>query len=278
MNYQKWLKFCLVLTAFSLSACGMPMRYGRNITVYEPMKEVSVIKDLELAVPKGSAKKAESTFMVAFVQPTYEITPETYTANPYAGASVPYKKSDIAKQKYQDAIRDSLKTDLDYILLQKGIRVLGSFRSRDEMTFDQKKRAVYAFQPTIKIFIDEQKTEQTGRGYTENGLFTIRGYINLLLAESITGEKIWLKRIEAQPINRPYEFAAKFKEPSRVVTEVDYLFASGVEEKDNSDKALAEALAEFYASLGKKLSDHIDTEEWERYLKQVADLRDVKRY
>jgi len=280
------LFFCAVILTTLLSACGMPMRYSRNITMYEPMKEVSVIKELELAIPKGGPKKAEAPFMVAFVKPSYEVTPvnvtpvnastyANYIMTAYSGA---YKKSDIAKEKYLDVLSESLKTDIDYMLLQKNIRVLGTFTSMDEMTFDQKKRAIYAFSPKIAIVVDEQKIEDRSRGYSERGTFTVRGYITLWLYESITGEKLWVKRIEAQPVSKTYEFVAKFKEPSKVASDVDMLFVSGIEEKDTSDKALADALSEFYNLLVKKLWDHMDTEEWSKYLDQAENLRREKRY
>jgi hypothetical protein len=274
--------YAVILTALAgfLSACGMPMRYSRDITMYEPMKEVSVIKELELAIPKGGTKKAEVPFMVAFVKPSYETTPvkTSVRAGYMTGYTGVYKKSDIAKEKYLDTLGESLKTDIDYMLLQKNIRVLGTFTSKDEMTFDQKKRAIYAFSPKIAIVVDEQKIEDRSRGYSERGTFTVRGYIALWLYESITGEKLWVKRIEAQPISRAYEFAAKFKEPQKVATDIDMLFASGIEEKDTSDKALADALSEFYTLLVKKLWDHIDPEEWSKYLNQAEKLRQEKRY
>jgi len=56
------------------------------------------------------------------------------------------------------------------------------------------------------------------------------------------------------------------------------LFVSGIEEKDTSDKALADALSEFYNLLVKKLWDHMDTEEWSKYLDQAENLRREKRY
>jgi len=254
--------------------------------MYEPMKEVSVIKELELAIPKGGTKKAESPFMVAFVKPSYEVTPvkvtpstlDTYAKNIMTAYSGAYKKSDIAKEKYLDVLSESLKTDIDYMLLLKNIRVLGTFTSMDEMTFDQKKRAIYAFSPKITIVVDEQKIEDRSRGYSERGTFTVRGYITLLLYESITGEKLWVKRIEAQPVSKTYEFVAKFKEPIRVASDIDMLLVSGIEEKDTSDKALADALSEFYNLLVKKLWDHIDPEEWSKYLDQAENLRREKRY
>ena len=115
-------------------------------------------------------------------------------------------------------------------------------------------------------------------GYSENGNFQINGYITLLLRDTMTGEKLWVKRLDAEPVQKPYEFMAKFKQPVATVGDMQLLLISGVTEKDDSDRALVAALSEFYSALGKKLWNHIDPEEWEKYLGQAADLRKEKRF
>lgn len=256
-----------------LAGCGIPMRYTRDISSHEPMQDLSG----KLDIPTGTAKKADSSFMVAFVEPTYEFDGAN-PQSPYLQMGQAYKKSDLAKRDYLTDLLKALHTDLDYILLQKGIRVLGTFKNLDEMTFDQKKRAVYAFTPTITISVSEDKTPTSGMAYSENGTFTVTGYITLLLRDTMTGEKLWIKRLDADPVRKPYVFTAKFRQPYGAASDVDLLLKSGVSEQDTSDKALVAALSEFYSALGKKLWNHIDPEEWEKYLGQVADIRKGKRF
>jgi len=279
MNYRYSRVVGCIFILVLISACGMPMQqYRRDINSFVPLKQA------QLDLPKGDAKKAESSFMVAFVRPSFDMaaTASLASASSYSQLmeqnAFPYKKSDVAKEEYKKMITNTLRSDLDYILLQKSIRVLGDFSSFDEMTFDQKKRAIYAFIPSIAIYIDEKKTAETGRGYSETGQFTIRGYISLLLRETITGEKLWTKRIEAEPVSKPYQFSAKYKQTAHVMTDMDMIFTSGIQEMDTSDQGLADAISEFYAALGKKLWAHIDTEEWGKYLTQATALRNEKRY
>jgi hypothetical protein len=193
-----------------------------------------------------------------------------------------YRSMDVAKVDYFDKIKKYLQTDLEQILLAKKIRVLGQFKTRDEMTFDDKKRAVYAFTPEISITVDTKYTSNPGPPYTEEGDLIVNGFITLTLRESITGEKLWIKRIEAEPVTMPYRFVAKYKEPLRLeetLTVVGMPLDTGsFKEDDTTDQALAEALDKFYASLGKKLWAHIDPEEWSKYLEQAKKLRKEKRY
>jgi len=265
---------------FLMSACGVTAQYKRNITLFQPMSELTLPKDLKLEIPSG-AKKAAESFMIAFVEPNYAEEATRYEVDPNTGQLANrqgrYKKSDMAKTGYFETVRRSLKSDLESMLLKKGVRVLGTFKTRDELTFDNKKRAMYVFTPIIKLVVDEEAQVDNKLGnYKENGVITIRGYIEFWLRESITGEKLWVKRLEAPIVSKPYEFVARFKEPTRLV---DAFFMMGeFREKDSSDKALTEALSEFYAKIGQKLWDHIDPEEWEKYLAQAANLRGEKRY
>lgn len=264
---------CVALMFALLTGCGIPMKYARDIKSHESMQELSG----KLEVPSGNKKKAETPFMVAFVEPTYELSGTNPQAE-FMRAQLAYKKSDLGKPEYLTKLLRTLHTDLDYILLQKGIRVLGTYKSLDEMTFDQKKRAVYAFTPIFNIVVNENNTPGPGLGYSENGNFQINGYISLLLRDTMTGEKLWVKRLDAEPVQKPYELVAKFRQPVGTVGDMELLLNSGVAEKDNSDKALVEALSEFYTALGRKLWNHIDPEEWEKYLGQAADVRKGKRF
>lgn len=261
--------FFIVASLVILSACGLPMQYKRD-TSFIPAPP------LKLKVPEGEVKKAETSFMVAFVAPEFETKMVT---NPSpANMFNMYRKMDYAKQSYFDQIKKSLLTDLEHILLQKKIRVVGPFKSWDEMTFDDKKRATYIFEPTIIIDVATPNTVNTSGGYKEEGEIVINGSLTFVLRESITKEKLWIKRLEAEEIKKPYTFSAKFKEPNRVASDVEFVLLSGVKDEDNTDKVLSEALSEFYTSLGDKVLKHIDPEEWEKYLKQAEKLREEKRY
>jgi len=161
-------------------------------------------------------------------------------------------------------LKKFLQTDLEQILLAKNVRVLGVFKTRDEMNFDEKKRVTYAFTPEISINVDTKSKSSGGSPCVEEGDVIINGVVTLTLRESITGEKLWVKRIEVSPIIKPYKFVAKYKEPCHIeytLGVMGVLISSGLgEERDETDQALAAALSEFYMALGDKLWRHIDPE------------------
>lgn len=284
----------LMILGLLLQACGPAMQtYRRDISTYTPLAL------LNLKVPSGETKKAETSYIVAFVAPSYETAMQevmksqmeaiqafkrdyrmAYGVQNYGSQA--YRRLDIAKYDYFDQVKKFLQTDLEQILLAKNVRVLGLFKTRDEMTFDEKKRATYAFTPGISISVDTKFKSTGDSPYMEEGNIIVNGVVTLTLRESITGEKLWVKRIEAEPIQKPYKFVAKYKEPYRIehtlgVMGVSISSGSG-EERDDTDQVLAAALSEFYMALGDKLWRHIDPEEWSKYLDQAENLRKEKRY
>lgn len=103
------------------------------------------------------------------------------------------------------------------------------------------------------------------------------------LSESMTQEKLWVKRMEADPVTKPYKFIAKYKEPYRIeqtigIAGIPIQASSAAADKDDTDQVLVSALSDFYSALGSKLSRHIDPEEWGKYLEQAKSLRDQKRF
>ena len=278
----------LFVLATGVSCVGpAPRVYQRDVSTFTPFPV------LKLKVPRGEGKKAETYYTVAFVAASYESAMEKAMESQRQaiqqalqsgrGSSMGhYRRIDVAKVDYLDQIKKYLQTDLEQMLLAKNIRVSGPFKTMDEMTFDQKNRAIYSFTPEISINVDTQFKTTTGGGYIEEGNIIVNGVITFILRESLTGEKIWVKRLEAPSIVKPYKFLAKHKETYSVETTLGFagmpLTSSKNEEQDNTDQVLATALSEFYTALGEKLWIHIDPEEWSKYLDQAENLRKVKRY
>jgi len=284
----------ICLTGMLLSGCGPTVREYRRDISYAPFSPV------KLKTPTGETKKAETPYMLAFVAPAYEASTEQVRRSIreqieeqkrfYGGGSMMgfgygiYRRMDKAQIEYVDRIKEVFQADLDQILLAKNIRILGTFKTRDEMTFDEKKRAIYTFTPEVRIDIKTSHTVTSqANPYVESGEIIVSGEIILTLRESITGEKIWVKRIDAPEVKKPYEFIAKYKEPIKYEQTIGVMgtalpISSSVGEKDNTDQALSAALSDFYTAMGDKLWRHIDAEEWGKYLTQAENIRKEKRY
>jgi len=268
----------ILLASVGLSCVTPQTTEESSVTIINPIDNLSVTKELELSVPESKKKSAEK-FMIAFVAPSYqEISGDTRSSSaPGMG------KGDKEKFNYLRTLVNTMQADLEYILLNKGIRVLGTFPSLDEMTFDQKKRAIYSFIPKVNIHVTSNDQVQRGQVHIEaTGTYTVAGNIVMELRESMTGEKLWIKRLES-PVaaTKPYRFVQK-SPPPRGGSLGDALayavVAGGIKNIDTTDVALAGAITDFYKELGKKFVDHIDSEEWAKYLEQAESLRKEKRY
>lgn len=280
-------KFALLTMILIISACGLPMQYQRDVSNFTPLP------NLKLKVPTQTGKKAETRYTVAVVALSYESAmAESFNSQMKAAQAMQqamlggqvmfngaYRKMDTAKTAYFEQVKKALQADLDQMLLAKNIRVTGPYKSREDMTFDEKKRAVYAFTPEIFLSVDTKiKNNSGGSGYIEEGDMVVNGIVTLYLRECITGEKIWVKRLDMDPVAKPYRMVAKFKAPRAQVANIDMMLKASVKEEDNTDVVFAEALSEFYSSFSDKLWKHIDPEEWEKYLSQAENLRKEKRY
>lgn len=181
----------LMTLGLLFQACAPAMQtYQRDISSHTPLSL------LRLKVPEGAAKKAETSYMVAFVAPRYETAMEevmktqrdaiqAFRSGYGSGYGIQtqgygfqgYRKMDVAKFDYFDQTKKFLQTDLEQILLAKNIRVLGLFKTRDEMTFDEKKRATYVFTPEISINVDTKFGSTGGSPYVENGNIIVNGSV-----------------------------------------------------------------------------------------------------
>lgn len=280
-----FLGLCLFIQACIGPALNV---YERDISTFTPLSE------LRLNLPQGETKKVETTYMVAFLAPSYEASMQSAveaqrdsilqfqrTTEGKVGLEL-YREMDVAKVDYLDQVKKTLQKDLEHILLSKNIRVLGPFKSHREMTFDEKKRAIYTFTPEISINVVPKFKSLSEQGYTEEGEIIVSGLVTFTLSESMTGEKLWVKRMEADPATKPYKFTAKYKETYHAEQTLGFagipLPSSSVDEKDNTDQVLASALSDFYSVLGGKLWKHVDPEEWGKYLDQARGLREQKRF
>ncbi len=304
MNSFKFMAKGLVflLIGFAAVTCEIAMiqsiasaaeGYKRDIKNFLPPPSV------KLKIPAVEIKTAETSYMVAFVAPEYEDTMAKYMRERqlqiqqqmeqtgYAAGM--YRKMDAAQNDYFDSLKKNLQLDLEQILLKKKIRVAGTtFKSRDEMTFDEKKRAIYTFTPKILIQVNSQSSIKSEKlPYIEEGTMTVSGEISFILRESITGEKVWVKRMEAEPVTKSYKFVAGYKntyimdlEPSCIgcLPPTSKFASMKIKEQDDTDKVLISAVSEFYEAMSDKIWKHIDTEEWEKYLAQAEKLRAEKRY
>jgi hypothetical protein len=95
-------------------------------------------------------------------------------------------------------------TDLDKILIAKGVTTTGPFASLDEITYGEKKGADLTLAP--KVFVSAEIKQDPFVQVPEAGrqeshfVMNVTGWITFIMQEPMTGEKMWIKKLEIEPV------------------------------------------------------------------------------
>lgn len=177
-------------------------------------------------------------------------------------------------KEISDAFRSSMKTDLEKLLIAKGFKVTGPYETLDAMTFPEKKVANLTLTPIIDIRSESQITQNREAmsiipGHQE-GLFVVGGWVALTMLEPLSGEKMWLKRIEIESVSEPYAITYN-------------LVTVGNQQRQNilSDtrpQALTMALNKIYPIIMQQAWTYFHPEEIMNINQQANEVRERKRY
>jgi len=184
----------------------------------------------------------------------------------------PLDKSGLTKVtnvESQDAIafNDAMTVQFQEILNKKGIKQTGPFDDLNAMTFPDKKGADLALTPEFGVETsgpqEIQTMDGTGQliGVAWNGPCAATGYVSLVLLEPLSGEKLWVKKIDVP------------------VTQVDC--TGRVEAADRArflKGKVAQLLEKVYPVVMKKTWDYMSAEELTLLKKQSQELRAKKVY
>jgi hypothetical protein len=122
-----------------------------------------------------------------------------------------YRETDSAlmNELYSKVARGfttSMGTDLDKILIAKGMTTTGPYPSLDEITYSDKKNAELTLAPKIFISTEvkygDMKPTRRREGLTMEREFTmsISGWVSFIMQEPLSGEKMWIKKLELEPV------------------------------------------------------------------------------
>ncbi|MGH8069656.1 MAG: hypothetical protein ACRERE_31325 [Candidatus Entotheonellia bacterium] len=168
-----------------------------------------------------------------------------------------------------------MKADLDKMLVAKGFKVTGPYDSLDVMTFPDKQTATLTLTPIVDLRATQQPTNRTGTGSPlfparEEGVYVIGGWISLVMLEPLTGEKMWIKRIEVESFQEPYvhEYIVQQSRQQVIPRTVT----------DTRPHALAAALEKIYPEVMQKAWAYFHPEEVLQVKKQAEEARRLKRF
>lgn len=181
--------------------------------------------------------------------------------------------------------------DFAEILTSRGFTIRGPFATYDEMTFPDKENsnlvlsAAVDFTPdtsgletvelatlagVVDAVLGGGRTTSDGR-YKVQGTVRLEGRVTLVVAESLTNEKMWTKSVDIEPITVALN-------GERVFAAVPSHLAEVLEHENQFYTDLGRALAGRYVEIMERTHAYLDPREMALVDRQADSLRDRKRY
>ncbi len=197
----------------------------------------------------------------------------------------------------------SMGADFEKLLIAKGMTATGPFAAVDEITYSEKRGAALVFAPRLFIttkveYLPNWRPVKDGFSRLPNGSvvdvrgekhfeMTVTGWISFVMQEPLSGEKMWIKRLEIEPIVvKGFDAYVAYPE-TRVeigfwggTTEIptgSYLISNEMFHDGRAD-ALATALAQVYPVVMERFWRLVEPEEMLVLQAQGAEIRKLKVY
>lgn len=169
-------------------------------------------------------------------------------------------------QSLKDLYSSSMGADFDKIIIAKGFKTTGPFPSQNEMTYPEKERASLILVPEIAIDIKTTVTRKIRPGGlflpgSIDGYYSCNGFVSLYLIEPLSGEKMWIKRIDIAPSQQAFH------------TTISQDINGGLHAKSNSSQIIQRLLEQSYQEVMTKAWDYLDPTEISNLMPQVDEVR-----
>src|SRR5258708_1439183 len=108
--------------------------------------------------------------------------------------------------KVPRGLPSSMGREVDKIVSAKGMTTTGPYHSLDEITYSEKKNAELTLAPkifiTTEIKYGNMQPTRRREGLTMEREFnmSISGWITFIMQEPLSGEKMWIKKLELEPV------------------------------------------------------------------------------
>ncbi len=181
------------------------------------------------------------------------------------------------RSNYSKQVSTAFNNSFQESITRKGFNLTGPFGTFDDMTYPEKKKAYMALISTLDINFNKKVTSKDSNPITkvvrETGVIQIEGEMRTDFIEPMTKERLLSKRINLYDFNIKKEYIYEFVPPNSGLIKVPTK-----EIVDTTDKALADAINEFYAKASEKICKYNSREEILSFQKQVKELKNIKRF
>lgn len=191
------------------------------------------------------------------------------------GATFPGSTSTLFQQFTQNISQDFFE-----ILTSRGYTVRGPFQTYDDITFPDKKGSDLILMPELQINWDTRNLRWEpsfgaalfGKSaYTGEGNLVLTGRINLVVAESLSHEKMWTKSVDIPPLTVRVDETAAYSIPNVPIQQL-------LESEPSVYNPVAKALEMQYKIILDRANQYLDPDEMQIVKKQAQEIRIKKVY
>lgn len=238
-----------------------------------PQQEKDTGKTISVVAPAMSQSQAAQ-------QPAYNNNPLLMMAMAQQPRSVDFNV--IFSQSYQGQLVSALQNTFNEIISKRGFRTT-TFSSSDDMTYTDKKSSYLASTPKLNLNIMKKTTKNECKsGFcTEEGVIQISGEMNVSFIEPLTQQAFLNKRINLSDLNISKSYIKQGDDPRPQAAGIGSLISAAAKPaayQDNTDKALVDALNEFYKKSSEKIAAFISREELLSFERDINNVRESKRF
>jgi len=230
---------------------------------------------------------------------SYHLPPDAVNARP---GSVPvtvavvnpsYKEEDSALgtplfAKVGKGLSNSMGTDLDKILIAKGVTTTGPFPSLSEITYSEKKDAALTLAPKAFITTEIKKINAPRQVYNaspprteQDFVMSITGWMVFIMQEPLSGEKMWIKKLELEPVTMEgvviNESVANYANDGCGGNMVVGYSVGNILYDGRAD-AMASALKKMYPVVLAQFQKYLDTDEMVQLKEKGKEIRALQVY
>lgn len=272
MNYSGICRKLLALAALAVIATGcathipVAKEVGTLNLNYQPSESSPLVgKSVGIVSPQFVAAEGGEDKSFGFQQNSIFIPQQVYQTS------------------YKSRLADSMMNAIQEIISRKGFTIKGPYATFDDISFGDKKTIYLAAVPSLKIYFDAKRENVSCKGMVcvDKGSFTVTGEFIYKMVEPMTGQAVMTKRINLSDfaITKTYvrEFQTRTQSEGLIGAALDKALNPD-QLRDNTDKAMTEAVNEFFAKAMKKIDGFVSTEELMSFDEDIKQLKGLKRF
>ena len=168
----------------------------------------------------------------------------------------------------------SIERDFQELLSTYGYGVKGPFRTYDDMTYPDKEQSDLILLPGIKILFSQNINWKEGYQIGSNSSVTVDISFFMVLLESLTKERLWVKDITLEPVTVSLPFKVLGATKYGGVPSLEVLLAY----EDDLHAALGSHLSTEYNMVLKRMSSYLHPKEMEIVKNAAMRVREKKVY